>query len=69
LVRISAARSWGRLGALVGDELAELGLLLVADRLPSETGAWAERLIESTSSGSMPVTSAISSAVGSRRAR
>ena len=32
----------------------------------SETGAWAERLIESTSSGSMPVTSAISSAVGSR---
>ena len=32
----------------------------------SETGACAERLIESTSSGSMPVTSAISSAVGSR---
>ena len=32
----------------------------------SETGAWAERLIESTSSGSMPVTSAISSGVGSR---
>ncbi len=27
----------------------------------SETGAWAERLIESTSSGSIPVTSAISS--------
>ena len=32
----------------------------------SETGACAERLIESTSSGSMPVTSAISSGVGSR---
>ena len=32
----------------------------------SETGAWAERLIESTSSGSIPVTSAISSGVGSR---
>ena len=31
-----------------------------------ETGAWAERLIESTSSGSIPVTSAISSGVGSR---
>ena len=30
----------------------------------SETGAWAERLIESTSSGSMPVTSAISSGGG-----
>ena len=32
----------------------------------SETGACAERLIESTSSGSIPVTSAISSGVGSR---
>ena len=32
-MRISAARSYGRLGPLVGDELAELGLLLVADRL------------------------------------
>src|SRR5512146_2689226 len=32
----------------------------------SETGACADRLIESTSSGSMPVTSAISSGVGSR---
>ena len=32
-MRISAARSYGRLGALVGDELAELGLLLVADGL------------------------------------
>src|SRR3989337_1209562 len=32
----------------------------------SDTGACAERLIESTSSGSIPVTSAISSGVGSR---
>src|ERR1017187_33195 len=32
----------------------------------SETRACAERLIDSTSSGSIPVTSAISSAVGSR---
>jgi hypothetical protein len=30
-----------RLGPLVGDELAELGLLLVADGFSSETGAWA----------------------------
>ena len=32
-MRISAARSYGDSAALVGDELAELGLLLVADRL------------------------------------
>jgi hypothetical protein len=41
----------GRLGALVNDELAELGLLLVADPgFSSETGVCAERLIDSTSS-------------------
>ncbi len=56
----------GALGALVGDELAELGFLLVADGLLEETGVCADRLIDSTSSGSMPVTSAISSGVGSR---
>ena len=51
----------GRLGPLVGDELAELGLLLVADRLLQRDGRLRERLIDSTSSGSMPVWSAISS--------
>jgi hypothetical protein len=55
-----------RLGALVGDELAELRLLLVADRLLERDRRLRGALDRVDLLGSIPVASAISSLEGSR---
>ena len=66
MVRISAARSYGDSARSSAMNWPNSDCSSSPTGFSSEIGACAERLIDSTSSGSMPVTSAISSMVGSR---